>query len=371
MAPLLCKLYDGTTAHQHPVLVSALASGLELRDPDSGFAEMIPHAELFLGQLHGDQVTLRREGNLGWRLLVPDAKAPWLSAYKSQDGFLPWVQRVGVGKVVGGTIAAVALVALLSFKFIDWVVPLLPESAMRNLGERVASDMTTGYCEDPAAQAALDRMTARMFPDQLGRAEPLSLRVADSETTNAFAAPGGVVVIYRGIIDEAKSPDEVAAVIAHEFGHVKYRHPERALVRAFGIGILLGGAGGDVGAMADVLMTLANSRDYERQADAEAIAAMERANVSPAGMADFFARLEGEDSGETSGRFEGVFKTAGSYLSTHPDLGERAKFARAAVDRSRSYMPALSAQDWATVQAMCPESEPEPALNTAPDPKAD
>ena len=61
---------------------------------------------------------------------------------------------------------------------------------------------------------------------------PYAFRVSvvDSPVVNAFAAPGGYIVIYKGLLKYTKSPEELAGVLAHEIEHVIHRHVTRMLL---------------------------------------------------------------------------------------------------------------------------------------------
>src|SRR5690606_26348291 len=100
-----------------------------------------------------------------------------------------------------------------------------------------------------------------------------TVSVADDPQVNAFAAPGGRIVLLEGLLREAESPDEIAGVLAHEIGHVTERHPTAAALRLLGIQALLTGIFGD-GSLASaaagaggLLVALSYSRDDERTAD--------------------------------------------------------------------------------------------------------
>ena len=137
-------------------------------------------------------------------------------------------------------------------------------------------------------------------------------------SVNAFAAPGGHVVVLSGLIDEAKSGDEVAGVLAHEIAHVIHRHPMESLVRAMGLAVLAEALSGDGlgGTAAMLLAVTAYSREAE--ADATAVALLEAAGYDPLGLTDFFGRMAGEEKRSGAGLIP-------SYLSTHPPSEARVR----------------------------------------------
>lgn len=140
--------------------------------------------------------------------------------------------------------------------------------------------------------------------------------VADSPEVNAFAMPGGYVVVYTGLIKAAGSAEEVAGVLAHEVQHVELRHSLKNMIHGLGwqavLALALGDLSGGIWAgMAEQLGGMAFSRDLEREADLEGLQALRRAGIAPHGMVSFFARLaEHEGPGL-------------ALLSSHPASEER------------------------------------------------
>lgn len=179
-------------------------------------------------------------------------------------------------------------------------------------------------CEHPAAQ----RYVARLIEPLLGALGDTPFRfelmVVDSAEVNAFALPGGFIVVNFGLLAEARTGEEIAAVLGHELAHVTLRHSTRRMAGALGVGAALALVLGvvDFGAPAYTLSYLAGlgyERDQEREADEQGLALLKRAGISPLGMATFFERLSSS-------------ATLPELLSTHPDPGARAERARAAAE---------------------------------------
>ena len=154
--------------------------------------------------------------------------------------------------------------------------------------------------------------------------------VATSEDVNAFALPGGFVVVNRGLLAAAESGEEVAAVLAHELSHVTLRHSTKRLAGRLGasaaLALILGMV--DLGAPAYTLAHLSGlgyERDQEREADDVGQSLLMRAGISPIGMATFFERSS--DSLQPP-----------EIVSTHPDPGDRAQRARRA---AQSFQPTV------------------------------
>lgn len=194
-----------------------------------------------------------------------------------------------------------------------------------------------GAYDDPAFSDYVARIGLRVaaasdIPDEL-----FTFTVLDSPVVNAFALPGGYVYVTRGLLALANDEAEVAAVLAHEIGHVAARHgPERqqtALGAQLGAAaatllgaILLGDEAADLVAQIAGLGAAAwvagYSREQEREADRLAVRYLVRAGYDPAALARILSALEAWDGlrAELGGR-GGVRMP--EFLSTHPRTPER------------------------------------------------
>jgi Putative Zn-dependent protease, contains TPR repeats len=231
---------------------------------------------------------------------------------------------------------------------------MLRDQFLRAIVDRAALDMDRPVCRTPGGDAVLERLAARLAA---AADLPVEVRVtvANSKVVNAFALPGGQVVVTRSLLDFAEHPDELAGVIAHELGHVAHHHPTAAAIKHAGgallIGLLIGDvAGGSAMAVAASTMLDARySRDAEREADAYAAAVMRANGYDPAAAAAFLERLAREHRPKID---------VAPMLSTHPQLAERqAILAGAATGATHE---AMTPSDWRTLKAIC--ADPPAAL---------
>jgi beta-barrel assembly-enhancing protease len=337
---LPAALFDGESASRHSVTVVRTENALAIIHED-GREESVPWSMIFLGDSKGTWLSLKRNDVFGWRLVLTDPRAlAWRQDLTRGDSLKDLARCYGWPAFAATSVLVVGLISVVAFNFMDWVVPLIPR-------DQVIAEMSGGeMCDNKPGLSVLNTLAMRMYPDL--KDVNVNVKVIDDPTTNAFAAPGGRIALFRGVIEEAKNPDEVAGVLAHELGHAAKKHPERHLVRAFGFGILISSVGGDLGGVADMLLTLSNSREYEREADQEAVEALERIGASPLGLATFFERMA-----KTEGPTNKGISRAMSYLSTHPELTDRANAARKKFEPNMRYKPSLDAAAWAAVQSMC------------------
>lgn len=193
----------------------------------------------------------------------------------------------------------------------EWIVSKIPVDQEIRFGQS-AFDQMRGeerFIDRGPAFDAVSAMGARLSK---GSKYPFQFHVADDDTLNAFALPGGVVVVNKGLIAATQRPEELAGVIAHEVQHVEYRHSLVNLVKQMGFSALWSMVTGDLatslaGRAALELTSLKFSRDAEAQADDKGFDALVAAKIDPSGMPAFFETME-KKAGDASAGF----------LSTHP-----------------------------------------------------
>jgi predicted Zn-dependent protease len=277
-------------------------------------------------------------------------RAPQLRARRAGLGGLR-IAAIGIAGII--LLAGIVWVALP--RMADFAASVIPVSWEEALGERVFDDITGAFaslddeaprfCEAAPGRAALDRLAARLAA-AAGTAYRYRVFVLDVKMPNAFALPGGWVVLFRGLIDSAEDSGEVAGVLAHEMGHVARRHGTQNILRALGLEVLfdlmLGDMGdGLAGGLGQVLVYLSYSREAEAEADTAALALLAAAGIGAEGLARFFERLA-----ETGRDMPAALKL----LSTHPSHDARARLFAAAAGTGG---PAMSEADWTALRGIC------------------
>ena len=268
------------------------------------------------------------------------------------------------GRIAGWALGAVASVALIIFVLVplmaNQLATLLPPEGERALGDATyeqirvalgeADFLPVETCEAPEGLAALEAMIARLDAEE-DLPYPLEVTVLDHELVNAFALPGGRVVLFRGLLEAASGPDEVAAVLAHEIGHVVNRDPTRDALRLAGsvgvLGLLFGDfAGGTVVlVLANQLINAKYSQAAESGADDYAHGLLNDANLPPSALGTFFQRLRDE-----YGDAEGIY----AHFSTHPQMTARIEAALAAeAGRTGETVPSLDRGLWRDLLRVC------------------
>ncbi len=163
--------------------------------------------------------------------------------------------------------------------------------------------------------------------------------IMDTTEINAFSAPGGFVMVSRGLIRCCRNEDALAAVLAHEVGHVESQHGLKAIkgsrltgaltILALEAGKNLGGQNlADVtkafeGSISDVTSSLVNkgySNSLEYQADASAVKILKRVGYNPAGLLDMLGQMKQHMPPGSAG-----------FGKTHPDPTKRISEASSAI----------------------------------------
>lgn len=356
--PTEARFFDGETARDLPVTLELLPEGLAIE----GF-EVARRLWSFAGLI---AITTVRAG---YPLRLGHDAFPGARLVVTQEGFARQLVRSAPHlagapnlKRAGRLAAIVAAGALLAIGILYGTLSyapqglafILPESWRENLADQVEATLTHGgrLCATSADNPHLRTLSARLRegnPD----APPFELKVYDADVLNAFALPGGRIIITRKLIDAARAPDEVAGVLAHEIGHVHYRHAEVQLIRAMGIELLLqivSGGGNSVSGLAGLLAILRYSRDAEREADNYAQDMLVKAAVDTMGLKRFF-----EDLKKLEGRTDAggsLLGTMDDMMSTHPMTDERLRAVKP-LPAGVVARPVLSDAAWAGLRQVC------------------
>jgi Zn-dependent protease with chaperone function len=246
---------------------------------------------------------------------------------------------------------AIGAVVMRYDSLVEWAAARISPETEQRLGQQVVASLRKeGRLLEagPTVQVIADignRLTAGSHYDY-------RWFVLIDKDVNAFAAPGGVVVVHSGLIQAAESADEVAGVLAHEVQHVELRHSLQNMVHAIGWAALLTVVLGDVSAIAGVLIhqagTMRFSRELESQADMRGLEALHRAGLPAQGMVTFFRRLQREEEGSVP------------LLSSHPATAERIQRLESAIDARPPPRLAPIVVDWPALQRGLREESPTP-----------
>ncbi len=335
--------YDGASGVRYDTELVPVDQGFQLRT-DAGVGVIHRWADLLpRGVKNGDLVyglKNRRGWQIGFAHPVPDTIAKLITP-PAKYGHV--IDRFGLLPAAGAFAAVSAVALFIGVKAPDWVAPFVPQSWEKNLGDAMVGDFGGRFCNGPGSRAALNALSNRL--DASG--PPIEIQIANISMVNAVALPGGKIVIFRGLLQESKSPDELAGVLGHEMGHVRNRDVMQALLRQTGLSVLMGGFNSDATGYVNAMISATYSRDAESKADAHSIGLMKQAKISPIDTAGFFERI-GEDEKKL-----GRASAALGYLSSHPLSDAREKSFRNSVVKGTTYKAAITPDQWSAILDSC------------------
>lgn len=340
--------FDGRQPRRWQVTVSVEQQGLKLLKED-GTVVLWLHGSFSRasGAYTDEQLRLER----GDEVLV--ASSPELLALLGQRRS----SRLKYAALAAGSLASALLMAYL------WGVPLLsgvaakrvPLSWEESLGKGASEKLAPldQRCTDEEANAAVQAIAERLLSGQPPTAYRIRTVIARDSRINAFAAPGGYIIILSGLLAQTRRAEELAGVLAHELAHVVERHPTQGIIRALSTGTMLSVIAGDfstLSGMAASLTTLRYNRHDEQAADLRGLDLLVASGLDPQGMVDVFQSLK---------QHEGDGTASLEFLSSHPLTDKRiAQLQEETLRRAgRQTAPLLPQTNWSQIRRAC---EPKP-----------
>jgi beta-barrel assembly-enhancing protease len=368
--------------------LSGVIFGL-LHDPETGASRRVELAHdpsvpvlvlkdgTYERRVRADAVSLRTGGWQGtslhleweeegrrWAVTVENASAEALSAA------LPEPLAAQARDLVGGALRATRsrtrrtaialalfvvvplLLVLAAYLFreqiLDAALARLPTSVDAQVGQLVYEQVRVSgqLVESGPAVDAVQALGTRLVAAAPSHPHQFQFHVVRDPSLNAYAAPGGMVVVHTGLLSKADGPDAVAGVLAHEIVHVLHRHSMRQMAFRTGltgaVQLLVGSPSGAAGVLADAatdLTSLGFSRDQERDADRGGLDLLQKAHLPGEGLVRFFDVLQREGG------------TPPALLSSHPPSRERSAFLAAEIARRGTWTVEPLTVDWAAVKA--------------------
>ncbi len=354
--------FDGHSAGRHPVIIAVMRDGLHIRrEDDTTLWWPFDQVRQTQGFIPGEQVRLERGGDLPEAIVVADAAflaAMHQIAPQIRTRFHTPPRRSARLTL---TLAAVAAIIALGSAIYLWGIPALADLAAsripvaweEQLGQAVVKGLTPPEkrCGDAARFQILDRISAILLAAAPQSPYTSRTTVVNDPAVNALAAPGGYLVIFRGLLEKTKTPEELAGVMAHEIQHVLQRHGTKALFREMSLRMLIAAVTGDAGGLASALEAagalggLRYRRSDEETADRDGMKMVQAARIDPQGMVAMYATLQREASDSPG---------ALTYLSTHPRTADRLEqLKRLAAEARYTPIALLPGYDWPDIRKIC------------------
>ena len=327
--------YDGINREGFPARVTLTGSGLRISYSGGSNA---PTVEWNAGKIESNDFDESRQvflkyGNSPTQYLelkdpafIRELKASFPDArfHKPARGF---VFSSAFMLLLAFTVVIIGLVLLSYFlllpKAAERIAMTVPIEWEKQLGDASYKSMV--------AESKIDTLRSNrlnQFFSKLGYKSnyTIDITVVDEEVVNAFALPGGRMVVYKGIIDKMDNYKEMVALLSHEFSHIELKHTTKNMFRSLSsymlISVLLGDASGLTAVVvqnADQLKQLGYSRSLEEEADRNGLKLMRERRIDPKGMEGLFRALKQE---------EGEAGKVPEFLSTHPLTDSRIKMVK-------------------------------------------
>ena len=242
-------------------------------------------------------------------------------------------------KTLTGTLSLLAIIGLfiaslylLKDVMVESLAKQIPPSWEKAAGDKLFTALSLQYrfANNDSLRNEFLKVGAPLFKQVEKQGYKIDLYFVKDASINAFALPGGKVVVQTGLIENAKSWEEVMGVLGHELAHVSRRHHTRGIINNVGIYTLLSALIGDISAIAGTfasmggdLASLSNSRTFENEADETGWDYLVQAKINPAGLTTFFETIKKEEKSQLDSIANKQVDL--SFLSTHPAIDDRIK----------------------------------------------
>ncbi len=206
---------------------------------------------------------------------------------------------------------------------------------------------------DSITTAVMDSLVGKICERNDIPRKHIKVHVFRADVVNAFAMPGGHLVVNSALIADCTSPEQLCGVLAHEIAHIELHHVMTKLVREIGTAVLINmtTGGGDAGQVSEVvghLSSKAFDRDMEREADKKAVEYLISAQIDPGPFADFLY-LSGVDEADEELQ----------WLSTHPASRERMEYVMEEIGKQTfETKPVIDMQSWESFKEQMEETLP-------------
>ena len=241
---------------------------------------------------------------------------PW----HKKDSTKEWVRNLLI------FLGVCAVLVTVYFLIVPWMSEKMASTVSikteEQFGNAVYDALTLSSQEDKESTIVLNDFFKEM---KVATAYNIRITVVNSEVVNAFALPGGNIVVYSALLSELKTYPELAALLSHEFTHVNNKHSTKSISRLMGSRVFLNFLFGKFGSVTSVMIdqadkfkSLTYSRSLEQEADLKGLDIMKERKIDPQGFALLFKHLENSATASALPEF----------LGSHPDIDKRIDYIR-------------------------------------------
>lgn len=277
------------------------------------------------------QTSRVRHQRLPGELMIEGTEAAQFIKQMQAEQLKPWHKKSSGKEWIRNGLLLLGIAGLLVLLYLLIVPSLAQKLASRvsvktekQMGDAVYEALNLSGQEDHEASLVLTEFFRTMA---IPTAYDIRITVINDNVVNAFALPGGRIVVYKALLKQIRSYPELAALLSHEFTHINNKHSTKRIFRTLGskvfIGLLFGRFGTVTNVVvnhADNLKNLKYSRSLEKEADMQGLEILLQRKIDPKGFADLFKHLR-ESAPESS---------LPEFLGSHPDIEKRMNYIREA-----------------------------------------
>lgn len=340
--------FDGKTSEKKLARVEFGPKDIRIWVADSLEANW-QRSNLFINFIGNDEVTIKEEIQSSAKLCIEGVEnIGHVKQYAGNKGLSfsnNVIKQIAVFSII--LIALIAGIWAFAHPASMWLAKKIPHKWEVEFRDDFVDNLKKYKCKETEAVAILQALAEKLLTKDPARI-PIKVILIDWKMVNAFAYPGGIVVFTKGLLKEAKDPDEIAGVMAHELQHQIKRHILASLIRSTILTATWHVALGDYSGILVVdpstiyqVASLKFNREMETEADSGAAYMLKAAKISQSGMFAFLKRLSDKH------------KLIPDFLSSHPMQG-RAKFFEKLIEDKANLQPALSKSEFAILQSACP-----------------
>jgi len=281
------------------------------------------------------QTTQLRNSKLPGELLIEGNDAANFVKSMQAERQKPWYQKSSGKEWIRNSLLLLGIAGLLVLLYllmVPWISQKLASKVSpkteQQLGDAVYDALGLNEQEDKAASAVLNEFFRTM---DVPTAYTIRISVVKDNTVNAFALPGGRIVVFKALLKQIQSYPELAALLSHEFTHINNKHSTKSIFRRLGSKVFLGLLFGRFGTVTNILVNHADnlkhltySRRLEKEADTKGLQILTQRKIDPKGFEDLFLHLKQSAPGSSLPEF----------LGSHPDIDKRIIYIREASKNS-------------------------------------
>lgn len=306
-------------ANEYPATVTPLKDGLQIAFDNGAGPTTVKWRYKLMAQPKGGATTFTYPGYPLQTLVVLEPQLAQ-NIHLHKEAQVRNKTRRRIAKVFTFFTAFVLGVMLVYAFVLPWVAGLIagsiPVAYEKSMGKQLYASVKGSFEVDEKRTAYINTFFDEM---KVPTAYDIHITVVKNDVSNAYAMPGGYIVVHDGLLNGIATYPELAALLSHEFVHIENRHSLRSLFSSMSNYIFLSLILGDIGTVSAILVShthhlknLSYSRRLETEADEEGVAILQERQIDCNGFVRLFQVLQKEVNEEPS-----------EWVSSHPNLKKR------------------------------------------------